>query len=148
MLGRRGIRIVGDDVFRRLVLARDFMTSSYAAPIVLPDAAELAGMSPFHFLRSFARAFGETRHAYLRRLRLERAKERLARGATVTDVCFDVGYASLGSFSALFSRQVGLQPSRWQQSVRRRIAVPAAYALLHIPCCYLEGFGRPGDFWH
>lgn len=96
-------------------------------------------MSPFHFLRSFSRVFGETPHAYIQRLRLERAKDALARGASVTDVCFDVGYASLGSFSALFASRVGLPPSEWQRTVRKRVIVPEALARLYIPCCYLYG---------
>ena len=96
-------------------------------------------MSPFHFLRSFSRVFGETPHAFVQRLRLERAKDRLARGASVTEVCFDVGYASLGSFSSLFARRVGLPPSQWQRTVRRQVAVPQALARLYIPCCYLYG---------
>ena len=129
-------------VFRRLVAARDFMTERYDEPIVLRQAAELAGISPFHFLRLFSRAFDETPHAYLQRLRLECARERLARGASVTDVCFDVGYASLGSFSALFSRRYGCAPSTWRRSVRRMVAVPEAIAWLHIPCCFL--FTQPG----
>ena len=140
MLGPRGSRIVDGAVFRRLVRARDFLAASYDAPVVLRDAASQAGMSPFHFLRSFSRVFGETPHAYVQRLRLERAKRQLAQGSSVTEVCFDVGYASLGSFSALFASRVGLSPSEWQRTVRRRVVVPEALARLYIPCCYL--FGR------
>ena len=139
MLGARGSRIVDGDVFRRLVRARDFLADSYDATVLLEQAAREAGMSPFHFLRSFSRAFGETPHAFVQRLRLERAKDRLARGASVTEVCFDVGYASLGSFSTLFARRVGLPPSEWQRTVRRRVVVPQALARLYIPCCYFSG---------
>lgn len=141
MLGSRGRRIVDGDVFRRLVAARDYMTSRYDAPIVLREAADRAGMSPFHFLRLFSRVFDETPHACLQRVRLERAKDRLARGAAVTDVCFDVGYASIGSFSALFARRFGRPPSEWQRSVRRSVAVPESFARLYIPCCFLIGPG-------
>jgi AraC-like DNA-binding protein len=139
MLGRRGSRIVNGDVFRRLVRARDLLTDSYDSPVLLEDAAAEAGMSPFHFLRSYARTFGETPGAYVQRVRLERAMDRLARGASVTDVCFDVGYSSLGSFSTLFARRFGQPPSVWQRTVRSQIAVPEAYARLFIPCCYLFG---------
>lgn len=139
MLGSRGSTIVDGEVFRRLVRARDFLTDSYDAPVLLEEAARHAGMSPFHFLRSFSRAFGETPRAYVQRLRLERARDRLARGASVTDACFDVGYASLGSFSALFARRYGASPSAWRRTVRAQVAVPEAYARLYIPCCYLFG---------
>jgi len=139
MLGPRGSRIVDGDVFRRLVLARDFLTASYDAPVLLEEAAREAGMSPFHFLRSFSRVFGETPHDYVLRLRLARARERLARGAAVTDVCFDVGYQSLGTFSALFSKRVGVSPRPWQRKIRRQVVVPDSLARLYIPCCYYPG---------
>ena len=133
----RGRRIVDGDVFRRLVVARDFIESRYNSPLALDEMAAQAGISPFHFLRLFQRAFDETPGAYVRRLRLERARERLARGAGVTDTCFDVGYASVGSFSLLFSRQYGRPPSEWRRNVRGMIAVPEAFARLYIPCCFL-----------
>ena len=125
------------DVFRRLVQARDFLADSYDATVLVEEAARHAGMSPFHFLRSFSRTFGETPRAYVQRLRVERAMERLARGASVTETCFDVGYTSLGSFSTIFATRLGLPPSAWQRSVRRQAAVPDAYARLFIPCCFL-----------
>lgn len=139
MLGPRGSRIVDGDVFRRLVRAREFLAESYDATVLLEEAARHAGMSPFHFLRSFDRTFGETPRAFVQRLRLERAMDRLARGASVTDVCFEVGYASVGSFSALFAKRLGLPPSAWQRRIRRLMAVPEAHARLFIPCCYLYG---------
>jgi AraC-like DNA-binding protein len=141
MRGPREYGIVDGDVFRRLVRARDFLADSYDATVLLDEAARHAGMSRFHFLRSFARTFGETPRAYVQRLRIERAMDRLARGATVTDACFDVGYTSLGSFSTMFARRLGLSPSEWQRSIRGQVAVPEAYARLFIPCCYLFGPG-------
>jgi AraC-like DNA-binding protein len=140
MLGARGSRIVEAAVFRRLVLAREFLADSYDAPALLNAAAGVAGMSSFHFLRSFSRVFGETPGDYVQSLRLARARERLARGAAVTDVCFDVGYTSLGTFSALFTRRMGVSPSAWQRRVRRQVAVPEALARLYIPCCYFPGY--------
>ncbi len=136
MLGARGPRIVEGDVFRRLLRAREAMAARYDAPMVLREAAELAGISPFHFLRLFSRVFDETPAAYVRRLRLERARERLARGASVTEACFDVGYASLGSFSLLFAQHYGVPPSEWRRRTRRMIQVPEVYARLFIPCCF------------
>ncbi len=141
MAGSRGRRILDGDVFRRLVVARDYIDSRYNRPLSLDEMAAQAGISPFHFLRLFTRAFDETPAAYVRRLRLERAKERLARGAGVTDTCFDVGYASVGSFSLLFSQRFGRPPSEWRRNVRSTIAVPEAFARLYIPCCFLLGWG-------
>jgi AraC-like DNA-binding protein len=144
VLGPRGSRIVDGEVFRRLVLAREFLTASYDAPVFLQSAARVAGMSSFHFLRSFARVFDETPGGYVQRLRLDRARERLARGAAVTDVCFDLGYSSLGTFSTLFSRRVGVSPAKWQRRVRTQVVVPESLARLYIPCCYFPGRDAAG----
>ena len=102
-------------------------------------------MSPFHFLRSFSRTFAETPRAYVQRLRLERAMDRLARGASVTVACFDIGYASVGTFSTLFAKRLGLSPSAWRRTVRRQVSVPEGYARLYIPCCYLFGVGLASE---
>jgi hypothetical protein len=77
-------------------------------------------------------------------VRLARAKERLRAGAAVTDVCLDVGFSSLGSFSQLFHRRVGVSPSRYQREVRTLVQVPMLYALFSIPFCFAAWFG-PAD---
>src|SRR5262245_40545003 len=108
-------RLLHDDVFRRLCRARDYLHAFHAAPLRLDDLAGHAALSRYHFLRLFHEAFGATPHQYLIRLRLERAKTLLAatRGS-VTEVCFEVGFSSLGSFSALFTQRVGCSPSGWR----------------------------------
>jgi AraC-like DNA-binding protein len=138
MLGRRSARVVDGDVFRRLLRARDRIDDGYAEPLALATLARDAGMAPFHFHRTFARVFGLPPHAYLTAVRIERAKALLARSASVTEACLDVGYLSLGSFSARFTRAVGCSPIAWQRQVRRLVPVPARIGLLHIPCCYLR----------
>src|SRR5262245_13030443 len=102
----------------RLLRARDRLND---APDIAPSVAELAAevrLSRAHSLRSFALAFGVTPHEYLIQLRLDRAKRVLARGASVTEACFDVGFSSLGSFSRLFAERVGVAPRDWQRRVR------------------------------
>jgi AraC-like DNA-binding protein len=141
MFGRRSPRIVDGDLFRRLCRARDFIAAEHAAPLDVASAARVAGASRFHFLRAFGRAFGETPHAYLTRVRLERAKEALRRGRSVTEVCFDVGYASVGSWSALFHRHVGVAPSAYQREVRRLAQVPLLYQMAFVPFCFASFYG-------
>jgi len=132
---------VRGDVFRRLVDARDLIEEDYAEPLGLEALAARSDLSPFHFLREFRRAFGTTPGAYLTRVRIERARDLLARGETsVTDACFEVGYASLGSFSAMFARQVGCAPGEYRRRVRRMVQVPAQIARLYIPCCFARFF--------
>ena len=78
-------------------------------------------ISPFHFIRQFEAVFGVTPHQYRIDARLDAAKRLLAAGQhSVTDVCMEVGFSSLGSFSALFTRRVGEAPSAYRQRVRAK----------------------------
>jgi AraC-like DNA-binding protein len=113
-LGPRHPTIVDGDLYRRLCRARDLIHDRFDDALDLPTLAQAAGVSRFHFLRSFQRAFGQTPHQRLVDVRLARAKERLRAGAAVTEVCLDVGFSSLGSFSDLFRRRVGVSPSQYQ----------------------------------
>ena len=102
-----------------------------------PDVAAHANLSPYHFLRVYKRAYGETPHEFLTRLRIERAKTLLARGShNVTEACFEVGFSSLGSFSTLFAGRVGLSPSEYGRYARSTISVPSALRTLFVPSCY------------
>jgi AraC-like DNA-binding protein len=141
---RRGPRIVDGDLFRRLCRARDFIAEEHAGPLDLAAAARVAGASRFHFLREFRRAFGATPHEHLTSVRMERAKQGLRRGVSVTEVCFDVGFASLGSFSALFRRHVGVAPSAYQRELRRQAVVPVPAAMWTMPFCFAVFYGDSG----
>lgn len=103
------------DELRRLRRARDRMDREYAQPLDVPALARGALMSTAHFSRQFRAAYGETPYSYLMTRRIERAKALLRWGDTsVTDTCFAVGYASLGSFSARFTELVGESPSAYR----------------------------------
>jgi AraC-like DNA-binding protein len=122
-------------------MARDFARAHHAEALHVDRLAKVAGMSRFHFVRSFARCFGETPHAYVTAVRLQRAKELLSRSGThVTDVCFDVGFASLGSFSALFARRVGLPPSAFQRAMVTLAQSPGGLASAYVPHCFAAHF--------
>ena len=95
--------------------ARDLMDREYARPLDVAELARTALMSSAHFSRQFRAAYGETPYSYLMTRRIERAKALLRRGdLTVTEVCFAVGSASLGSFSARFTEIVGETPSEYR----------------------------------
>src|SRR5262245_4125940 len=126
-------RSLTDPVVRRLIRARDVVEASYAEPLSLDELARAAGLSRFHFQRSFRATFGRTPHAYLTEVRLARAKEALARGESVTDTCFDVGFSSLGSFSTLFARESGVSPRAWQRRVRTVVSVPDLVRRIWMP---------------
>ncbi|GGQ97368.1 helix-turn-helix transcriptional regulator [Streptomyces flaveolus] len=121
-----------DDLVR-LRRARDRMDRDYAEPLDVPALARDALMSPGHFSRSFRAAFGETPYSYLMTRRIERAKALLRRGdLTVTEVCFEVGCTSLGSFSSRFTELVGESPSVYRtRDHGPGAAVPACMAKIH-----------------
>jgi AraC-like DNA-binding protein len=123
--------------YRSLAQAREFMRHAYRRPVSLPDVAAQANLSPYHFLRVYKRAYGETPHEFLTRLRIERAKTLLARGShNVTEACFEVGFSSLGSFSNLFADRVGLSPSEYRRYARSTISVPSTVRALFAPSCF------------
>jgi AraC-like DNA-binding protein len=117
---------------RRLRRARDRMDRDYALPLDVPALARGAYMSPGHFQRSFRAAYGETPYGYLMTRRIERAKALLRRGdLSVTEVCFEVGCTSLGSFSSRFTELVGETPSAYRaRSHEDYVAVPGCVAMI------------------
>lgn len=120
-------------VIRRV---RDRMDREYAQPLNLEELAKGAHMSAGHLSREFRRVYGESPYAYLMTRRIERAMTLLRRGdLSVTDVCFEVGFSSLGTFSTRFSELVGVPPS-----VYRRDHSQAAAG---IPPCLARQVTRP-----
>jgi AraC-like DNA-binding protein len=125
-----------------LCRARDLIRAYQDGPVTLADCAAEAGLSPWHLLRSFRAAFGETPKAFLTRLRLERAEHLLTvTDRSVTEVCLDVGFTSLGTFSALFKRHVGCPPSEYRRRVRRWVTMPGYPPWVIIPACFVARFG-------
>jgi transcriptional regulator GlxA family with amidase domain len=117
----------------RLRRARDQMDRDYAQPLDVPALARGAFMSPGHFSRSFRAAYGETPYSYLMTRRIERAKALLRRGdLSVTEVCFEVGCSSLGSFSSRFTELVGESPSAYRARPHDEGAnIPPCVAKIH-----------------
>jgi AraC-like DNA-binding protein len=103
------------DLARHLLRARDLAYGRYAQPLDVATLAAEAHVSPTHFARSFREAYGSTPHQYLLARRMERACFLLREtGRSVTDISLDVGFRSLGSFSATFSRWLGVSPSAYR----------------------------------
>jgi AraC-like DNA-binding protein len=100
---------------RRLLRARDAMDRAYAEPLDVRAVAAVAHVSEAHFIRSFRAVFGETPHRYLQRRRVERSMFLLREThRSVTDICLDVGFSSLGTFSRTFREIVGETPSAYR----------------------------------
>jgi AraC-like DNA-binding protein len=122
--------------FVHLCRARDMLREVHDRPLSIAEVAREAAMSPFHFIRRFESVFGTTPHQFRIQTRLERAKHLLALSDySVTDVCMEVGFSSLGSFSALFARRFGTPPSAYRRQVRSLIAVPGELPRELAPGC-------------
>jgi AraC-like DNA-binding protein len=104
-----------EDLNRRLLRARDAMDRAYAEPLDVGAVAAVACLSEAYFIRSFRATFGETPHRYLQRRRVERSMFMLREtDRMVTDICLDVGFGSLGTFSRTFREIVGETPSAYR----------------------------------
>jgi transcriptional regulator GlxA family with amidase domain len=102
---------------KRMRRVRDRMDREYAQPLDLEVLAHDANMSARHLGRQFRLAYGESPYSYLMTRRIERAMALLLRGdLSVTDVCFEVGCSSLGTFSTRFTELVGVPPSAYRQN--------------------------------
>jgi AraC-like DNA-binding protein len=120
----------------RLRRVRDRIDRDYAQPLDVEALGRAAGMSGGHLSRQFRLAYGESPYSYLMTRRIERAMALLRQGEmSVTEVCFAVGCASLGTFSTRFAELVGMPPS-----VYRATAGPATEGL---PACVAKQVSRP-----
>ncbi|OLT25155.1 hypothetical protein BJF83_23285 [Nocardiopsis sp. CNR-923] len=125
-----------EDSNRRVLRARDAMDRAYAQPLDVPALARIAHVSEAHFSRTFRATFGESPHRYLQRRRVERAMFLLrATDRSVTDICFEVGFGSLGTFSRTFSAIVGTSPSRYRRETAASV----------VPTCFTMAWARPSD---
>jgi AraC-like DNA-binding protein len=124
---------------RILLRARDRMDREYARPLDVEALAAAAHLSRAHFIRRFRAAFGETPHRYLQRRRLERAMAMLRdTDKPVTEICMDVGFTSLGTFSRTFRHVVGTSPRAYRR--RSRAVAPPP-----VPGCMLKIWNRPSE---
>jgi AraC-like DNA-binding protein len=123
---------------RHLLRARDLADGRWSEPLSVTDMARVAGLSRAHFSRQFREAFGESPHRYLLTRRLERAAALLRNtDRPVTEICFDAGWTSVGSFTTSFTRVHGVSPLVY------RAAFPPPRRLIRVPDCVARAYGRP-----
>lgn len=123
-----------EETNRRMLRARDAMDRAYAQPLDVPALARIAHVSQAHFTRTFRATFGETPHRYLQRRRVERAMFLLREtDRSVTDICYEVGFGSPGTFSRTFHDIVGRSPRTY-----RKEATPTG-----VPTCFTMTWMRP-----
>ncbi len=118
---------------------RDRMDREYAMPLDVEALARGVHLSAGHLSRQFKLAYGESPYAYLMTRRIERAMALLRRGdLSVTEVCFEVGCSSLGTFSTRFTELVGVPPSVYREQAAQRIVESSG-----IPACVSKQVTRP-----
>jgi AraC-like DNA-binding protein len=126
-----------EELNRRMLRARDAIDRAYGYPLDIPNLAQVASVSEAHFIRTFKATFGETPHRYLQRRRVERAMFMLRESdRSVTDICLEVGFTSLGTFSRTFRDIVQVTPSEYRA---REEAIQA-------PTCFVMAWTRPSSF--
>jgi AraC-like DNA-binding protein len=122
---------------RLMLRARDAMDRDHRHELDIATLAAIACVSEAHFIRTFKETFGETPHRYLQRRRIERAMFLLrTTSKDITDICMEVGFASLGTFGRTFHQIVGESPT----SYRARGPIP------DVPNCFVRTWTRPSSF--
>ena len=115
----------------RLTLARAYMDRHYDTPLTLEHISSEAGFSPYHFIRLFRAAYRRTPHQYLMQQRIDKAKDLLrSTDLPINEICYTIGFESIGSFTTLFRRISGLSPSAYRKHTTRKVQP------VFIPLCF------------
>ncbi|MBS1721999.1 MAG: helix-turn-helix transcriptional regulator [Armatimonadetes bacterium] len=131
--------ILPREVVERLDRSRTFLKESYQRPITLEEAASQAYFSPFHFHRLYSGLFRETPLEFVTRLRAEHAKKLLLESdLTVTEICLEVGYSSLGTFSSRFRDVTGCSPTEFRNETRRFFELGQLWTYKLVPHCFVR----------
>ena len=128
------------DIYQRVVSAKLFIDDNYCEAIDLQEISSRAYLSRFHFHRLFTRIYRKTPHQYLTRKRIEKAKDLLAENKSVSDVCNEVGFESLGSFSVLFKKEIGFAPTYYRNMAWLKKQQAKEQPKKFIPHCFIEGY--------
>jgi len=128
------------EIYDRLIAAKTFMDENYHEPITLEQISQKAFLSRFHFHRLFSQVYRKTPHQYLTQRRMEKAKDLLEENKTVTDVCNEVGFESLGSFSVLFKKEIGFAPQYYRNMAWLKKQQSLEQPKKVIPHCFIESY--------
>jgi AraC-like DNA-binding protein len=130
------------------VAAKVFMDENYREQLNLHGISQRACLSRFHFHRLFSQVYKKTPHQYLTSKRIEKAKLLLAENKQVSEVCSEVGFESLGSFSVLFKKEIGFAPTFYRNMAWLKKQKAKEQPKAFIPNCYLDNFpsAKPSVF--
>ena len=128
------------DIYQRIAAAKVYIDENFQEPINLETISRQAFLSRFHFHRIFTQVYRHTPHQYMTRKRLDKAKDLLAHNKPVTDVCSEVGFESIGSFSVLFKKEVGFAPQYYRNMAYKKKMEQLAQPKKAIPHCFIERY--------
>lgn len=130
--------VLNNDIYQRIVAAKVYIDENYQEPIDLDEISQQAFLSKFHFHRLFTKIYRRTPHQYITRKRLDKARDLLAENKPVTEVCNEVGFESIGSFSTLFKKEIGHAPQFYRNMAWLKKQQQKAQPKVAIPHCFIE----------
>lgn len=126
-------------LYRRIVQAKLFIDRHFREKINIEDIAEEASFSRFHFIRLFRQAYGNTPHQYLMSLRMLEAEKLMANpGLNIQDICFEIGFESVGTFTTQFTKIYGKTPKTRQKEILEKKRLTSEEPLKTIPGCFAK----------
>lgn len=131
---------ITEELYERIVAAKVFIDENYHEAINLDEISQKAFLSRYHFHRLFSQVYKRTPHQYLTLKRIEKAKDLLAENKQVIDVCNEVGFESLGSFSALFKKEIGFAPTYYRNMAWLKKQQAKQQPKRFIPHCFIESY--------
>jgi AraC-like DNA-binding protein len=131
---------IAEELYERIVAAKVFIDENYHEAINLDEISQKAFLSRYHFHRLFSQVYKRTPHQYLTLKRIEKAKDLLAENKQVIDVCNEVGFESLGSFSTLFKKEIGFAPTYYRNMAWLKKQKAKEQPKRFIPHCFIESY--------
>ena len=128
------------DIYQRIVAAKVYIDENYQEPIDLEQISQQAFLSRFHFHRLFRQVYKRTPHQYVTQKRLDKARNLLSENKPVTEVCNEVGFESIGSFSVLFKKEIGFAPQYYRNMAYKKKLEQLAQPKKAIPHCFIDGY--------
>lgn len=129
-----------DDIYQRIATAKIFIDENYHEALDLEEISQQAFLSRYHFHRLFTKIYRRTPHQYLTQKRLNKAKDLLAENKPVTEVCNEVGFESIGSFSVLFKKEIGFAPTYYRNMAWLKKQEQKEQPKKFIPHCFIESY--------
>src|SRR6201996_343225 len=130
---------IAADVYKKIISAKVYIDQHFQEPVDLDRLSREACLSRYHFHRLFTRIYRLTPHQYLTRKRIEQARKSLAGNElTITEICNEVGFESIGSFSSLFKKEIGHAPLYYRARAHERQQQTIEQPRSFIPHCFIE----------